>query len=312
MNSTDNQTDLEDWLAKRRHWFFRAECPTVILMFVIYGLWAALIWFHAAIPWWLLLPAGAYVTAWHFNFQLEAIHGWRSMPYRLRYAFAWPPLGLWFPFAIYKRNHTIHHRNSKLTYPRVDTETYYHRATDWENYTPLWRSLMMAHQTLLGRLVLGPVLRWRKLVSNDFARFFKGDFADAGIWFRHILGVVVILGYVSFAGMPLWQFLLFFVYGGMTLGLLRPFIEHRWGQKPYERIASVESNWFFGLLFLWNNLHIIHHMYPTMPWYEIPGFYRRNREQVLHVNNHFVYSGYAELVRRYLLVPVFTPVHPDA
>ncbi len=66
----------------------------------------------------------------------------------------------------------------------------------------------------------------------------------------------------------------------------------------------------FGLLYLYNNLHVAHHLKPTMPWYDIPRYYRDNRVELLKDNGHFVYRGYAELAKRWLFVPVFSPVHP--
>jgi fatty acid desaturase len=64
------------------------------------------------------------------------------------------------------------------------------------------------------------------------------------------------------------------------------------------------------MLYLYNNLHVAHHLKPAMPWYEIPGFYRQNREQLLERNAHFVFPGYAYLARRFFWRPVFSPVHP--
>jgi fatty acid desaturase len=75
-------------------------------------------------------------------------------------------------------------------------------------------------------------------------------------------------------------------------------------------MASVESNVLFGLLYLYNNLHVAHHLKPTMPWYDIPGYYRTNRDELLKGNGHFVYRGYGELAKRWLFVPVFSPVYP--
>ncbi len=294
-------------------WIKDTEAPTWILATGIYACWISLIWFHAELPWWVLLPAGTYVTAWHFNFQHEAVHGWRSIPDWLRIAVVWPPLGLWFPFEIYRRNHAIHHRNARLTYPGQDTETLYHKAEDWSRYTAIWRGILIANQTLAGRLLLGPFIRWWRLLKNDIAPLFLGQWDDLWVWVRHCIAVSVILWFVvSVAGMPLWQFLVFFVWGGMALGMLRPFLEHRWAGKPYERIASVESNWIFGLLFLWNNLHIAHHLHPTLPWFQLPKFYRENRDDLLGLNNHYVFSGYGVLARRYLLKPTFVPKHPEA
>jgi len=81
----------------------RYEGPTWILALVIYGSWMALTSFHALIPWWIMIPVGAYLVAWQFSLQHETIHAMRFVPRWLRYAIAFPPLGLWFPYPIYNR-----------------------------------------------------------------------------------------------------------------------------------------------------------------------------------------------------------------
>lgn len=298
-------------VAPRASWWRRWELPTWLLAVAIYGAWAALVVFHAAIPWWLLVPAAAYVLAWHFSLQHEAIHGWRSIPLWLRTALVWPPIGGWLPYELYRRSHTIHHRDVNLTYPGVDTESVYHRQEDWDRYSPLWRGVLMFNQTLLGRLTIGPILRLRKLFMTEWALLKKGDFSNVRIWIGFALGLAAVLWFVKAVGhMPIWKYYLMFVYPGFSLGLLRAFIEHRWGDHPEERIASVESNWVFGLLFLWNNLHIVHHLDPALPWYEIPGAYRREREGFLRLNGSFVFRGYGEIVGKWFLRPVFVPIHP--
>jgi len=289
------------------------EAPTWVLAIAIYGCWFTLVWFHADLPWWLLLPVGAYVTAIHFSLQHEAIHSWRSLPAWLRTAIVWPPIGLWNPFEAYRNSHSIHHRNANLTYPGLDTESVYHRLADWQRYPAIWRRLLMVNQTFPGRLLLGPPIRLSKVVTRDWARLARGDFSNGWVWLRHVIGIGAILLFVTeVAGMPLWQYLLFFFYGGMVLGWIRPFLEHRWGETPYQRVAAIEAHWLFGLLFLWNNLHIVHHRYPTMPWYEIPGFYRRNRAAMLALNGGYVYAGYADVWKRFWRKPTFVPVHPDS
>lgn len=293
--------------------FWAYEGPTWLLVIALYAVWVCLVWFHAHIPLWVMIPVGAYVAGLHFSLQHEAIHGWRSCPAWLRTALVWPPIGLWLPYAIYRRGHSRHHKNADLTYPGKDTETLYHSKEDWESYSPLWRAVLMANQTLAGRLTLGPLLRLRKLVTNDLGKFARGDFSDAGIWALHIIGVSAILWFVTqVAGMPWWEYVLSFFHAGMVISWLRPFIEHRWGDKPFQRVAAIESNWFFGLLFLWNNLHIVHHRFPTMAWYDIPTYYRHHREEMLASNDGYVFSGYWPLVKAYLFKPVFRPVHPKA
>ena len=65
-----------------------------------------------------------------------------------------------------------------------------------------------------------------------------------------------------------------------------------------------------GALFLWNNLHVAHHLRPTIPWYQLPRFYRDNREKLLAHNNNYYFRGYWDITRRWLLKPVFVPIHP--
>ena len=84
--------------------------------------------------------------------------------------------------------------------------------------------------------------------------------------------------------------------------MVRSFYEHR---------AAVESGPFFGMLFLYNNLHVLHHLKPAMPWYEMPAYYRANRDDLMARNGGYVFSGYGEVVRRFALRPTFTPVHPN-
>jgi fatty acid desaturase len=64
------------------------------------------------------------------------------------------------------------------------------------------------------------------------------------------------------------------------------------------------------VLYLYNNLHVAHHLKPTMAWYDIPAYYRANRAELLKSNGNLVYRGYGQLARQFLFVPVFSPVHP--
>jgi fatty acid desaturase len=291
--------------------FWAWEVPTYLLAAAIYASWVLLIWFHRVIPWWIEMPLGAYVIAWQFSLQHETIHGFRGAPAWLRFAIAFPPLGLWFPYALYRKSHSIHHRNTYLTVPGEDTETYYVRKADWDQMSPFWRGVLLFNQTLLGRLLIGPLLRLGKMVERETGRVWRGDTSHLTHWAVHVPAVAALLWFISgVCGMPWWYYVLVVAYPGFSLGLLRAFIEHRYGARPGERIASVESNTLFGLLFLYNNLHIAHHLKPTLPWYELPRFYRENREKLLKHNGHYVFRGYWQIARRWFLKPVFVPVHP--
>lgn len=291
--------------------FWALEGPTWLVALGVYGGWFLLIWYHRSIPWWVEMPVGAYLIAWHFSLQHETIHGFRDVPAWFRYAIAFPPLGLWFPYALYRKSHSIHHRNTYLTVPGQDTEAYYVSQAEWRDAGRLKRAILLFNQTLFGRLAIGPLLRLAKMVERETGRVRRGDRSHLREWAIHVPAVGALFWFISgVCGMPWWHYVLIIAYPGFSLGLLRAFIEHRAGPRPGERVASVESNTLFGLLFLYNNLHVAHHLKPTMPWYELPRFYRENRAKLMKHNGNFVFRGYAEIARRWMFKPVFVPVHP--
>jgi fatty acid desaturase len=139
--------------------FLKYDGPTWLVAIVLYTAWFLLVWYHARLPWWVIMPVGAYLTAWHFSLQHEAIHSFRGVPAWLRFAVVFPPLGLWFPYPLYRKSHTTHHRDIHLTIPGVDTESYYVLKSDWERMGPIKRGLLTFNQTMAGRLLIGPALR---------------------------------------------------------------------------------------------------------------------------------------------------------
>jgi len=291
--------------------FRQVDGPTWVIALALYGSWFLLVWYHASLPWWVIMPFGAYITAWHFSLQHEAIHSFRGVPAWLRFVVVFPPLGLWFPFPLYRKSHSTHHRDDDLTVPGVDTESYYVRRAEWERMGRIRRAALLFNQTLLGRLAVGPLLRLSTLVLREVARVRHGDRSHLPHWAVHFVAVGLLFWFISgVCKFPWWQYVLLVAYPGMSLGLLRAFTEHRAAEDHRQRTASVESNVVFGILFLYNNLHVVHHATPRMPWYDIPGYYRTHREQVLAQNGNFVYRGYLQLAWRHLLVPVFSPVHP--
>jgi fatty acid desaturase len=257
------------------------------------------------------MPLGAYLLAWHFSLQHEAIHSFRGVPAWLRFAIVFPPIGLWFPYPLYRKSHTTHHRDIHLTIPGVDTESYYVLRADWARMGSFRRALLTFNQTMAGRLLIGPVLRLWTLLAKESHRVRRGDFGHLPHWALHVLAVGGLFWFISgVCGMPWWQYCLLIAYPGLSLSLLRAFTEHRAAADSQERTASVESNALFGILYLYNNLHVAHHLKPAMPWYDIPRFYRENRTALLASNAQFVYKGYWQLAKSYFLVPVFSPVHP--
>src|SRR5580698_7287228 len=136
--------------------FLAVDGPTWLVAVVLYGAWFLLVWFNAVLPWWVIMPVGAYLIAWHFSLQHEAIHSFRGVPAWLRFAVVFPPLGLWFPFPLYRKSHTTHNRDIHLTFPEIDTESYYVRQAAWANMGSIQRRVLLFNQTLVGRLSIGP------------------------------------------------------------------------------------------------------------------------------------------------------------
>jgi fatty acid desaturase len=291
--------------------FRRFDGPTWLVVLAVYAAWALLIWQSVRLPWWVIMPVGAYLVAWQFSLQHEAIHSFRGVPGWLRYSVVFPPLGLWLPYPLYRESHGAHHRDINLTIPGVDTESFYVFAADWERMGPIKRALKMFNQTMAGRLTIGPALRLWSLAVKETRRVRHGDLTHLPHWGAHVVAVAALFWFISgICGFPWWQYVLLVAYPGLSLGVLRAFTEHRAAADSQERTAAVESNVVFGLLYLYNNLHVAHHLKPAMPWYEIPRFYREHRGELLAGNGHFVYRGYGELARKFFFVPVFSPIYP--
>jgi fatty acid desaturase len=322
------QPGAQDPGASDASWFHTHDGPTWLVAAAIYGGWAAIVWFHASLPWWVVAPVGGYLVAWHFSLQHEAIHAFRSAPRWLRWTVVMPPIGLWLPFPLYYQSHRKHHQNTHLTEPRVDTESVYWRQDDWARMSPLARAILMANQTLAGRVLLGPCIRLVRLVARETALVRAGDFSHLPHWTVHVVLVGLLFSYISgIAGMPWWQYVLLVAWPAFMYGWVRPFVEHSYGPpigvgrnadgdapldqaRPGERTAIIESNRFWGWLFLYNNYHAVHHLHPTIPWFEIPAFYRVHRAKILAHNGGYWLPGYLEVARRWLFKPVFPPVHP--
>jgi len=279
---------------------------------LIYAGWGLITWFHALLPWWALLPIGAILLAWHSSFQHEAIHGHLSKHKWLNTLLICPPLNLWLPFPVYRQSHRTHHHFDILTDPYRDPESFYVDHQSWAALPYIAQKALIWHNTLPGRLLLGPFLTIGQFLCCEAKALSCGDRRHLGPWLWHIIGIAMMMVWTTgICGMPVSAYLLFFVLPGTSLNLVRSFAEHKAAHTPYERTAIVEAGRFFSLLFLNNNLHFAHHRRPDLPWQALPSYYRHHRDNLLHENGHLVYpGGYREISRRFLARPVDNPEHP--
>lgn len=290
---------------------WKGEFPTWILAIAIYAGWAALTWNHMALPWWAVLPAGSWLIAWHMSLQHELIHGHPTRSRAVNTALGFAPLSLWLPFERYRQSHLAHHREPWLTDPLEDPESRYVTAATWAATGRLGRAVAQVNNTLAGRLLIGPALAVAGFLRAEAELLRRGDREAWAIWLAHgAAALPVIVWIVWVCGIPLWAYVLLYVYPGYALALIRSFAEHRAAELPEHRTAIVEDSPVLGLLFLYNNLHVVHHLRPDLPWAAIPAYYRAHREALIAGNGGLVYRGYAEVARRYLFTPHHRPVHP--
>lgn len=291
---------------------YAVEWPTLALAIFIYASWFLLTWFWASIPYLLLFVAGGWLLAWHGSLQHEVLHGHPTRFRRINDAVGWPPIALWLPYQLYKRAHLKHHNDEWLTDPIEDPESYYLTGDAWARTGAFGRLVLMIDNTLAGRLVIGPLVSLSTFLGHEIGHLLRGDFRNAGLWLVHLIGAATVLTWVLVVcGMPLWIYLTAFVYAGISVSRLRSYAEHQYAGPKEERTAIVENSPAFGLLFLHNNLHIVHHSRPQLPWYKIPSLYKANRDDFIRLNGGLVYNGYLEVARRFLFSPHHQPVHPQ-
>lgn len=303
----ERPTTLQDKLdSYAREW----ELPTWLLAIVIYGAWLTLTYYHGVIPWYVLAPLGTLIIAWHGSLQHEACHG-HPISFKVADIIGTPPLSLITPFPLYRKYHLVHHANHHLTDPHRDPEAYYWRKEDWQALPVMARGLLLVNQTFVGRMLLGPAISSFRFFKAELTRMVRGNWSHLGIWFRHGTYVALTLYWVvAICDMPFWQYALFFVYPGLSMGMIRSFYEHRYDASADARSVIVENSPFFQWLFLNNNFHVVHHDLPRMPWYEIDEHYKANRLEYRALNRHFVVPSYGGLMLEYMFKPIFHPIHP--
>lgn len=288
------------------------EWPTVALIAGNYLVLASLLYTHSALPWWLIMTVGAYCVALHASLQHEVLHGHPTGNRLLNDAMVYIAPHLWLPYARYKETHLQHHNDANLTDPRLDPESYYLLPEAWAALPGFKRLLYSANNTLAGRMLMGPAISIIRFWSSEFGEIARGNRRVARAWAGFAAASAVVIWYVVWVcAMPLWQYLLFVAYPGISLSLVRSFCEHQAVERVEHRTIIVEASPFWSLLFLNNNLHVAHHAMPALAWYKIPAYFRAGRSEFIARNNGYVMRGYGEIFRRYFLKAKEPVAYPD-
>ncbi|MEM9189785.1 MAG: fatty acid desaturase [Myxococcota bacterium] len=287
------------------------ELPTLGLAAALYASWLLLTaWVPENV--WLWLPL-AFVLTWHGSLQHETIHGHPTSSARLNALVGGLPLALWLPYSLYRKIHLAHHGTAGLTVPSRDPESFYLDRATWHQSGRIRRALYRANGTLLGRLIIGPALVLAGTYRGIVETCAKDVRAIDGPGFLgHLVGVAAVGTWLYLHGVNLGLYLAFAVYPSISLTLLRSYAEHRPDGGLAGRSAIVESGGLLPLLFLFNNLHAVHHRYPNLPWYRLRRRFEVEREMILEENGGYYIRGYRDVFRQFLLRAPRPPVHPSS
>lgn len=288
----------------------RVEWPTVALIAGCYLLWGLVTAYHETLGPLLLVLFGAPLVTLHSSLQHEALHGHPTRSAALNEALVYLPLGVLFPYRRFKTVHLQHHNDSVLTDPYDDPESFYYALADWRELPGWLQRVLDFNNTFFGRFTVGPLVMLVGFVGRDLQLMWSGEPRVARAWMHHIVGLALVFAWTwGVCGIPVWLYLVV-AYFGISLLNLRTFAEHQAHETAGGRTAIIEASPFFGLLFLNNNLHFVHHANPRVAWYRLPALYRARRADYLAANDGYRFSGYGEVIRRYLFRPKSPVPHP--
>ncbi len=277
----------------------RFEWPTLVLLAGCYLLWALGTTWLAEL--WLPLGMVAVVvaTALHSSLSHEMLHG---HPFRSRFwngVLVFPALAVTVPYLRFRDTHLAHHQDARLTDPYDDPESNYLDPVVWTGLSLPMRVLLKANNTLAGRLLIGPAIGTVAFLLPDLRALARGDRRVWLAWLLHVPAVAVVLWWMAaLAAMPLWAWAIC-VYAAHGLLKIRTFLEHQAHDEIDGRTVIIEDRGPLALIFLNNNLHVVHHLHAAVPWYRLPQVYRANRDRYLARNRGYLYRSYAEIFRQH-------------
>ena len=277
----------------------RLEWRTVAMAAACYASWSILVFNPLDIPLVIVVLLLVPVITLHSSLQHECIHGHPFRLAALNDAIVVLPLGLIVPYFRFKQSHLEHHHNANICDPFDDPESWYLEQTFWNRLPPSMKAILRFNNTLAGRMLIGPVVTMVRLAISDWRAICAGDRAIALAWLVHVPSVLIVIAMVNAAGaVPIGLYLVC-AYAGMSVLMIRTFLEHQAEKSHRGRSVIIEDRGPLSLLFLNNNLHAVHHAHPSVAWHRLPALYSRNRERFLRLNLGYRYDNYADIIRRY-------------
>jgi fatty acid desaturase len=286
----------------------RIEWLTLGLIIACYALWFAAGMAYGSLPLIsiILIPL---LAAFQSSLQHEALHGHPTRNAKLNEALVFLPIAIFYPFRRYKNLHLRHHADERLTDPYDDPESYYRSLTDWKKLPGWMKKVLQLNNSLVGRVLIGPAVGVTGFMLTEVRLLAAGGKAHRIAWTLHVAGLVPVLLIVHYLfGMPLWLYGLL-AYASLSILAIRSFCEHQWSEHPDGRTVIIEKS-LLGLLFLNNNLHLVHHKRPTAPWYHLPRLYRERPEEWQRMNDGYVFRNYFAVLKAFGVKRKEPVIHP--
>ena len=262
----------------------------------------------------LAVAGCAVLVTFHSSLQHEVIHG-HPLPSRAASeALVFPAVGLFIPYLRFRDTHLQHHYDPKLTDPYEDPETNYMDPAVWNRLPSAVKRVLRFNNTLLGRMLLGPLISQVYFMAGDWRLYRNGSPEIARHWLLHILGAIPVLAWVWAVSPLSVSAYLLAAYGGLSLLKIRTYLEHQAHDRPTGRTAVIADRGPLALLFLNNNFHLVHHMNPAVAWYRLPALFASEREKFLQFNDGYLYRSYAQVFARHFFTakdPVPHPLWPN-
>ncbi len=289
----------------------KIEWPTIWLTAACAAVWMASTYAAGHYGWWPMLAVTVLMVTLHSSLQHEALHGHPTRNRWFNEALVCLPVGVFFPYRRFKTLHLTHHNDARLTDPYEDPESNYFAPDDWAKLPRWMQWVREINNTLIGRLTIGPALGITGFLIAEAKLLASGDRRVILAWLLHVAGLIPVVWWVTVvAGLNPLLYVFAVAYPGYGLLTLRTFAEHQAADAHEERTAVVEDSGFFGLLFLNNNLHAVHHLHPSAAWYELPAIYRDGKERFLARNGGYLFTSYWDLLRQHGLKAKEPVPHP--
>lgn len=277
----------------------RIEWPTLMVMLATYTIWL----FATSQLYAWSAPLGILITglaiAQFSSLQHEALHGHPFRSAWLNELLVSPSVTLTVPYGRFRDTHLAHHHDPILTDPYDDPESNFLDPAVWSGLPRLVQLLLLLNNTLLGRIVLGPLIGAALWLRGEARLILTGERAVIRDWLFNTLGLIPVIAWLSFAAMPWWAYLLA-AWIGHGILKIRTYLEHRAHDLGRARSVIVEDRGLLALLFLNNNFHAVHHIHPQVAWYKLPRLYAAQADQYQQRNEGYVYRSYTQIFRAFL------------